>query len=239
MPGDVRKRAPIPLFSVLTIKLSPSDYQGQNQQIELSPLKNSIGTEFEQLQEIDIELERNSEIGCELNQEATDPVRDRATSDKISSDDGVTGRGVIVGEQELLIIRRIEPPKLRPDNFPRILARNPALRLLWFHAVRGNPRTFYTPARPSLAPAGGLSNCSLVRCLTTGAIVRQERIASRYVRDLLPLAFLSPRIVEAIVKGGQPPELTVICFEQGTLIGTNILDAFVALAALNRKRSER
>lgn len=43
-----------------------------------------------------------------------------------------------------------------------------------------------------------------------GAICRRERIAHRYVRDLLPLAFLSPRIVEAIVEGRQPPELTVI-----------------------------
>ena len=42
------------------------------------------------------------------------------------------------------------------------------------------------------------------------AIARQERIAPRYVRDLLRLAFLSPRIVEAIVEGRQPPELTVI-----------------------------
>ena len=42
------------------------------------------------------------------------------------------------------------------------------------------------------------------------AIARQERIAPRYVRDLLPLAFLSPRIVEAILEGRQPPDLTVI-----------------------------
>jgi site-specific DNA recombinase len=31
------------------------------------------------------------------------------------------------------------------------------------------------------------------------SIARQERIVPRYVRDLLPLAFLSPRIVEAIL----------------------------------------
>ena len=42
------------------------------------------------------------------------------------------------------------------------------------------------------------------------AIARQERIAARYVRDLLPLGFLSPRIVEAILQGYQPPDLTVI-----------------------------
>ena len=41
------------------------------------------------------------------------------------------------------------------------------------------------------------------------AIARRERITHRYVRDLLPLAFLSPRVVESIVGGSQPPELTV------------------------------
>ena len=45
---------------------------------------------------------------------------------------------------------------------------------------------------------------------TIGAIARRDRIAPRYVRDLLPLACLSPRIVEAIVEGRQPAELTVI-----------------------------
>ena len=46
--------------------------------------------------------------------------------------------------------------------------------------------------------------------LSIRAIARQERVAPRYVRDLLPLAFLSPRIVEAILEGRQPPDLTVI-----------------------------
>lgn len=45
---------------------------------------------------------------------------------------------------------------------------------------------------------------------TIDAIARREQIAPRYVRDLLPLACLSPRIVEAIVEGRQPTELTVI-----------------------------
>ena len=35
-------------------------------------------------------------------------------------------------------------------------------------------------------------------------------IVPRYVRDLLPLACLSPRIVETIFEGRQPAELTVI-----------------------------
>jgi len=45
---------------------------------------------------------------------------------------------------------------------------------------------------------------------TIDAIARREQIAPRYVRDLLPLACLSPRIVEAIVEGRQPAELTVV-----------------------------
>ncbi len=43
-----------------------------------------------------------------------------------------------------------------------------------------------------------------------GAIARNEHVAARYVRDLMPLAFLSPEIIEAIVEGRQPPELTII-----------------------------
>jgi site-specific DNA recombinase len=41
-------------------------------------------------------------------------------------------------------------------------------------------------------------------------IARRERIAPRYVRELLPLGFLSPKIVEAIAEGRHPAELTVI-----------------------------
>jgi hypothetical protein len=41
-------------------------------------------------------------------------------------------------------------------------------------------------------------------------IARREKVADRYVRELLPLGFLAPKIVEAIVEGRQPPELTVI-----------------------------
>jgi site-specific DNA recombinase len=41
-------------------------------------------------------------------------------------------------------------------------------------------------------------------------IARRAGVAGRYVREILPLGFLSPRIIEAIVEGRQPPELTVI-----------------------------
>jgi site-specific DNA recombinase len=39
-------------------------------------------------------------------------------------------------------------------------------------------------------------------------IARRERVTSRYVRRLLPLAFLDPGIVEAIAEGRQPSHLT-------------------------------
>ena len=45
---------------------------------------------------------------------------------------------------------------------------------------------------------------------SVGAIARNEHIAARYVRDLMPLAFLSPKTIDAIVEGRQPPELTII-----------------------------
>jgi DNA invertase Pin-like site-specific DNA recombinase len=43
-----------------------------------------------------------------------------------------------------------------------------------------------------------------------GGIARNERIAARYIRDLMPLAFLSPKIVKAIAEGRQPPDLSII-----------------------------
>jgi site-specific DNA recombinase len=41
-------------------------------------------------------------------------------------------------------------------------------------------------------------------------LAKRERLDRRSVRRLLRLGFLSPRIVEAIVEGRQPPDLTVI-----------------------------
>jgi len=40
-------------------------------------------------------------------------------------------------------------------------------------------------------------------------IARREHIDKRSVRRLLRLGFLSPRIIEAIAEGHQPPDLTV------------------------------
>ena len=43
---------------------------------------------------------------------------------------------------------------------------------------------------------------------SVAALARREGVLPNYVRRLTRLAFLSPRIVEAIVTGHQPPELT-------------------------------
>jgi site-specific DNA recombinase len=43
---------------------------------------------------------------------------------------------------------------------------------------------------------------------SAAAIARCEGVLPNYVRRLTRLAFLSPRIVEAIVAGHQPPELS-------------------------------
>jgi site-specific DNA recombinase len=40
-------------------------------------------------------------------------------------------------------------------------------------------------------------------------IARSENKVERHIRRLIPLAFVSPRIVEAIVNGSAPAELTV------------------------------
>jgi site-specific DNA recombinase len=46
------------------------------------------------------------------------------------------------------------------------------------------------------------------RVQSVAAIAKREGVLPNYVRRLTRLAFLAPRIVEAIVVGHQPPELT-------------------------------
>ena len=43
----------------------------------------------------------------------------------------------------------------------------------------------------------------------TGTIAKRENLAERRVRFLAPLAYLSPRIIEAIAEGRAPVDLTV------------------------------
>jgi hypothetical protein len=39
-------------------------------------------------------------------------------------------------------------------------------------------------------------------------IAERERVGARYMRRLMRLAFLAPKIVEMIAAGSQPPDLT-------------------------------
>ena len=48
------------------------------------------------------------------------------------------------------------------------------------------------------------------RVQSVGQIARRDGVAARYVRELMPLGFLSRKIVEAIAEGRQPPDLTVL-----------------------------
>jgi site-specific DNA recombinase len=43
-----------------------------------------------------------------------------------------------------------------------------------------------------------------------GDLARREKVDGRSLRRLIQLGFLSPRIVEAMVEGRQPPELSVV-----------------------------
>lgn len=53
---------------------------------------------------------------------------------------------------------------------------------------------------------------------SVGDLARREGIDGRSVRRLIPMGFLSPRIVEAIAEGRQPPELTVMGLTRRTEI---------------------
>jgi hypothetical protein len=48
------------------------------------------------------------------------------------------------------------------------------------------------------------------RVQSVAQLAKQEGLDRRSVRRLLRLGFLSPRVVELIAEGRQPPELTVI-----------------------------
>jgi site-specific DNA recombinase len=52
------------------------------------------------------------------------------------------------------------------------------------------------------------------RVRSLGEIAKRERVTGRYVRRLIRLGFLAPKIVEAIVEGRQPPELSAVSLTQ-------------------------
>jgi site-specific DNA recombinase len=52
------------------------------------------------------------------------------------------------------------------------------------------------------------------RVESVDALAKREGLDKRSVRRLIRLGFLSPRIIEAIAEGRQPPELTVIALNR-------------------------
>jgi hypothetical protein len=63
------------------------------------------------------------------------------------------------------------------------------------------PRSRHPGRRQGLRSSG--------KARSVGELARRERIDSRSLRRLIPLGFLSPRIIEAIAEGRQPVELTL------------------------------
>ncbi len=52
------------------------------------------------------------------------------------------------------------------------------------------------------------------RAQSIGEIARREHVTGRHVRRLMRLAFLAPRIIEAIAEGRQPADLSAIAMTQ-------------------------
>jgi hypothetical protein len=52
------------------------------------------------------------------------------------------------------------------------------------------------------------------RARSIGEIARREHITGRHVRHVMRLAFLAPRIVDAIAEGRQPADLSTIAMTQ-------------------------
>ncbi len=74
-----------------------------------------------------------------------------------------------------------------------------------------NPSRIDIPLLKAVARARRWSDDLLSgRVRSVDELARREGIDGRSVRRLIRLCALSPRIVEAIVEGRQPPDLTVI-----------------------------
>ena len=52
------------------------------------------------------------------------------------------------------------------------------------------------------------------RARSIGEIAKREQLTARYVRRVMRLAFLAPRIVEAIAEGRQPADLSTLAMTQ-------------------------
>src|SRR5260370_14787891 len=74
-----------------------------------------------------------------------------------------------------------------------------------------NPTRVDLPLRKAVARARRWSDDLLSgRVRSVAELALRERVDGRSVRRLIRLGALSPRIVEAVLEGRQPPDLTVI-----------------------------
>jgi len=75
--------------------------------------------------------------------------------------------------------------------------------------------SFDLPLLNATARAHRWSNDLLAgRARSIGEIAKQEHLTGRHVRRVMRLAFLAPRIVEAIAEGRQPADLSTIAMTQ-------------------------
>ena len=78
----------------------------------------------------------------------------------------------------------------------------------------------FTPVQPVYPAASvrdfvsGALNLLAGRARSIGEIARREHLTARHVRRVMRLAFLAPRIVEAIVEGRQPADLSTLAMTQ-------------------------
>jgi site-specific DNA recombinase len=62
-------------------------------------------------------------------------------------------------------------------------------------------------------------------------IAERERVGARYVRRMMRLAFLAPKIVEMIASGSQPPDLTAEALGRMMRLGFLAPEIVEAIAA--------
>jgi site-specific DNA recombinase len=78
-----------------------------------------------------------------------------------------------------------------------------------------SPARMDLPLLDATARAYRWSNDLLAgRARSIGEIARREHLTARHVRRVMRLAFLAPRIVEAIVEGRQPADLSTLAMTQ-------------------------
>jgi len=111
---------------------------------------------------------------------------------------------------------RIQLTSLLPDGYETkpVLVRNIGMRMQRRGietrlVIEGNNPSNVDPLLiRSIARARHLLQAIISGNKSIVAIAKQEKVSDRYIGNLLQLAFLAPDIIEAILVGRQPPELT-------------------------------